>query len=114
MATIYKICPAKLWHEAELEGVFRGSEIDRKDGYLHFSTGAQVAETAARHFAGMDDLVLVAVDGGRLGPALQWERARSGDLFPHLYDPLSLTAVSWTRRLPLGGDGKHQFPVLDE
>lgn len=114
MATIYKICPAASWHDAEIEGVFRGSEIDRKDGYIHFSTRAQVAETAARHFAGMDDLMLVAVDSDQLGDALKWEPARSGDLFPHLYEPLSLTAVSWARRLPLDSDGKHRFPVLDE
>jgi len=114
MAILYKICPAASWREAESEGVFRGSEIDRRDGYIHFSTGAQVADTAARHFAGADDLMLVAVDAGRLGRALQWEPARAGDLFPHLYEPLPLTAVSWTRRLPLGGDGKHRFPVLDE
>lgn len=113
MPKIFKICPAASWREAESEGVFRGSEIDRKDGYIHFSTGAQVAETAARHFAGTTDLVLVAVDTGRLGTALKWEPARAGDLFPHLYEPLALSAVSWAKPLSLGQDGRHNFPALD-
>jgi uncharacterized protein (DUF952 family) len=112
MATIYKICPATMWHDAERDGVFRGSEIDRSDGYIHFSTEAQVAETAARHFAGVGDLVLVAVDSERLGAALKWEPARSGDLFPHLHGPLDLGAVASVEPLPLGTDGRHRFPAL--
>jgi uncharacterized protein (DUF952 family) len=114
MATIYKICPAASWRAAEAEGVFRGSEVDLRDGYIHLSTGAQVAVTAARHFAGLDDLMLVAVDTDRLGAALRWEPARSGDLFPHLYEPLALAAVLWARPLPRGADGRHRFPVLQE
>jgi uncharacterized protein (DUF952 family) len=102
------------WHEAESEGVFRGSGIDHDDGYIHFSTGAQVTETAARHFAGMDDLMLIAVDDTRLGAALKWEPARTGDFFPHLYEPLPLVAVLWTAPLSRGEDGRHRFPVLDE
>lgn len=113
MATLYKICPAADWRNAEAEGVFRGSEVDREDGYIHFSTGAQVKETAARHFAGMDDLLLIAIDADRLGPALKWEPARSGDLFPHLYEHLPLTAVLWARPLPLIRD-QHEFPDLDK
>jgi uncharacterized protein (DUF952 family) len=113
MATIYKICPAASWREAEAEGMFRGSGIDHDDGYIHFSTGSQVAETAARHFAGIDDLMLIAVDAARLGAALKWEPARSGDLFPHLYRPLDLVAVLWARPLPLGADGRHRFPGLE-
>jgi len=112
MATIYKICPAPLWREAEKAGVFRGAGIDIADGYIHFSTAAQVADTAARHFAGVDDLVLVAVDGDRLGPALRHEAARGGDLFPHLYEPLRLDAVLWAKPMPLGPDGRHRLPDL--
>jgi uncharacterized protein (DUF952 family) len=114
MATIYKICPAGSWRKAEIEGVFCGSGVDHDDAYLHFSTGAQVAETAARHFAGMDDLMLIAVDASRLGAALKWEPARAGDLFPHLYEPLPLVAVSWAIPLSLGEDGRHRFPALEE
>jgi uncharacterized protein (DUF952 family) len=112
MATIYKICPAAMWQSAEAAGVFRGMEIDRKDGYIHFSTAAQVEETAARHFAGMGDLVLVSVDSERLGAALKWEKARAGDLFPHLHGTLDPGLASAIDPLPLGPDGRHQFPVL--
>lgn len=112
MATIYKICPAAIWRAAESEGIFRGSGIDLADGYIHFSTDAQVGETAARHFTGETDLVLVAVDSERIEPGLKWEAARSGDLFPHLYEALDLSAVLWAKPLPLGPDGRHQFPAL--
>ena len=110
---IYKICPRILWHEAESEGVFHGAAIDLTDGFIHFSTAGQVAETAAKHFAGMDDLVLVAVEADRLGEALKYEVSRGGALFPHLYGPLALDAVRWAVALPLGPDGKHQLPPLD-
>jgi uncharacterized protein (DUF952 family) len=113
MATLYKICPAALWREAERDGVFRGSEHDRRDGFIHFSTAAQVAGTAAKHFAGQDDLMLVFVDAARLGAALKWEPSRGGDLFPHLYGPLDVAAAIRVEPLPLGDDGRHRFPPLE-
>jgi uncharacterized protein (DUF952 family) len=112
MATIYKLCSAKLWREAQAAGVFAGSPIDHADGYIHFSTAAQVVETASLYFRGEDDLMLVAVDGARLGPALRYEASRGGALFPHLYAPLPLAAVVWAKPLPIGADGLHQFPDL--
>ncbi len=112
MPTIYKICPAASWRDAEKAGVFTGMPLDTADGFIHFSTGAQVAETAARYFAGVADLVLVAVDETRLGAALRYEKSRRGDLFPHLYGDLDLGAVLWSKPLPLGPDGRHVFPAL--
>jgi uncharacterized protein (DUF952 family) len=112
MASIYKIAPAGLWRAAERAGVFKGSGIDLKDGFIHFSTADQAAETAAKHFAGQTDLLLVAVDSEKLGPALKWETSRGGALFPHLYGDLSLSAVTWVVPLPLGPDGRHRFPEL--
>jgi uncharacterized protein (DUF952 family) len=110
MPFIYKICPRALWAEAERAGVFRGAPVDLADGYIHFSTAAQAAETAARHFAGQRDLLLIAVDPAALGPALRWEPSRGGALFPHLYGPLALDAVRRVDELPLGPDGRHRFP----
>ena len=110
---IYKICRADEWREAERAGAFRGAAIDLTDGYIHFSTDAQVSETAARHFVGAADLVLVAVAAAALGPALKWEPSRGGALFPHLYGVLTPDAVLWVKPLPLGGDGRHMFPELD-
>jgi uncharacterized protein (DUF952 family) len=112
MPLIYKICPRALWQEAERDGVFRGAPVDRADGYIHFSTGGQAAETAARHFSGQQDLVLVAVEAAALGAELRWEPSRGGALFPHLYGDLPLSAVAWVRPLVLGPDGRHEFPAL--
>ena len=109
---IYKICPAPLWREAERKGRFDGAPVDLADGYIHFSTAAQLAETAAKHFAGQDGLLLIAADDSRLGPALRYEPSRGGQLFPHLYGTLPLSAVRWVRPLPLGAGGKHVFPEL--
>ena len=106
---IYKICPAALWREAEAAGAFAGAGIDVRDGYIHFSTAAQVRASAAKHFDGVADLVLVAVDADALAGALRWEPAR-GEMFPHLYAALPLAAVRWVRPLPLGADGRHGFP----
>jgi uncharacterized protein (DUF952 family) len=113
MTTIYKICERAQWAQAEGNGAFRGSAVDLVDGYIHFSTAAQVADTAAKHFAGMSDLVLVAVEAEELGGALKWETSRGGALFPHLYGPLRLTAVRWVQALLLDDDGRHVLPPLD-
>jgi uncharacterized protein (DUF952 family) len=112
MRIIYKICPQSLWHDAEAAGSFAGAPIDLQDGYLHFSTAAQVRETAAKHFKGQDDLLLIAIDADSLGDALRYEPSRGGDLFPHLYTSLPLSAVLWIKPLPLGQDGQHLFPDL--
>ena len=111
MTPIYKICPETLWREAEGRGLFTGAEIDRADGFIHFSTAAQVAETARRHFAGRTDLLLIAVDAEALGPALRYEPSRGGDLFPHLYGDLPLDAVRGVSPMPLGRDGAHVLPA---
>ena len=112
MNLIYKILPASLWDAAQRDGVFRGSEVDLRDGYIHFSTAVQAAETAAKHFAGQRDLVLLHVDADKLGDALKWEPSRGGALFPHLYAPLDTAHVRRADRLPLGADGHHVFPSL--
>jgi uncharacterized protein (DUF952 family) len=110
MATIYKICTAAEWEAAVRDRVFLGSAVDLRDGYIHFSTGDQVRETAAKYFAGQDGLVLVAFEDSVLGPGLKYEPARGGALFPHLYGPLDPNAALWATPLPLGADGAHAFP----
>ncbi|MDF2618704.1 MAG: hypothetical protein K0S00_1363 [Xanthobacteraceae bacterium] len=111
---IYKIAPRALWQAAEAAGRFEGAPVDVADGFIHFSTSVQVAETAAKHFTGQDDLLLVAIRTERLDPALlRYEPSRGGDLFPHLYGPLDLGAVAWVRELPLGPHGRHLFPAFE-
>ena len=106
---ILKIFRRPEWNALREAGTTLGAPIDLADGYIHFSTGAQVAETAARYFATESDLVLVACDPAKLGPALKWEPSRGGALFPHLYRPLTLADVQWDKSLPLGATG-HIFP----
>jgi uncharacterized protein (DUF952 family) len=109
---LFKICDRTTWREAERAGVFTGAGVDLRDGYIHLSAGDQVAETATRHFAGQEDLVIVAVEAQDLGTALVWEPARGGALFPHLYGSLPLSAVRWVKPLPLDPDGGHHLPGL--
>lgn len=111
MSLIYKICPSALWREAERSGTFHGSPVDQRDGFIHFSTAEQVAETAAKHFAGAQGLVLLTVQSTKLGDALKWEPSRGGALFPHLYGTLDIRAVIKVAPLPLGKDGRHAFPT---
>lgn len=86
------------------------SPADERDGYVHLSTAAQVAETADRHFADRDALWLLAVESERLGTSLRWEEARGGDKFPHLYGRLAARHVVWSRPLQRGIDGRFRFP----
>jgi uncharacterized protein (DUF952 family) len=111
MKEIYKICSASEWAEAVRAGAFGGSPVDICDGFIHFSTAGQVAETAAKHFAGQRDLVLIAVDADALGAQLKWESSRGGALFPHLYAVLPVTAALRVAPLPLDGAGQHVFPA---
>lgn len=92
-APIYKLMPRAEWEAARAEGVYRGSADDLRDGFIHFSAADQVAETARKHFAGVPDLLILAVDPEKLGAALKWEPSRRGALFPHLYADLPLEAV---------------------
>ncbi|PNG27821.1 dihydroorotate dehydrogenase [Methylocella silvestris] len=112
MELIYKIAPAALWRQAQDRGRFDGSAVDLKDGFIHFSTAAQVEETARLHFAGLSDLVLIAVNATRLGADLRFEASRGGALFPHLYAPLPLDSVASVKRIPRGAGGVHDFSGL--
>jgi uncharacterized protein (DUF952 family) len=109
---IYHMCRAEEWARAVANGVYRGSSQDAADGFIHFSTAAQLPESAAKHRAGQEGLVLLAVDTERLGVALRWEASRGGELFPHLYDALPVAAVLRAEPMPLGADGHHILPLL--
>ena len=106
---IYKIFRADEWAVLQDQGETDGAPIDVIDGYVHFSTAEQVRETAAKHFAGEDGLIVLAVETGTLGDDLKWEPSRGGALFPHLYRKLRMEDVIWDDDLPLI-DGAHHFP----
>lgn len=107
---IYKIFHASEWASLRTNGATAGAPIDVTDGYIHFSTAEQAAETAAKYFANQGDLFLIAVDGDTLGDDLKWEPSRGGALFPHLYREMRIADVHWAQPLPLK-DGAHDFPA---
>jgi len=113
MKIIYHICRRDEWRAGALDGLYAGSSQDQADGFIHFSTGAQVKASAARHRAGQDGLVLLAVDAPKLGAALKWEPSRGGQLFPHLYGALPRAAVIAVHDLTLDAGGMHVFPPLE-
>lgn len=106
---VYKIFRESEWQAMRDAGQSTGAPIDLTDGFVHLSTGEQATETAAKHFAGMSELVLLAFDSQAMGPDLKWEPSRGGALFPHLYRPLQLGEVLWAKPLPLA-EGQHMFP----
>jgi uncharacterized protein (DUF952 family) len=112
VSTIYRIISRADWAAAQSAGAFTGAAHDIRDGFIHFSTAKQAAETAAKHYAGQPDLLLLYVDTDALPAPLRWEVARNGDLFPHLYDALPVTAVRHVAELPLDAGGSHVFPEL--
>jgi uncharacterized protein (DUF952 family) len=97
--------------EAKAKGRFEGSAEDLRDGFIHFSSAEQLDGTLAKHYAGQEGLVLLAVDSESLGEHLQWEPSREGSLFPHLYGPLDLAAVNSIEELPLEKDGRDRLPA---
>jgi uncharacterized protein (DUF952 family) len=108
---IYKILTGAQWAALERDGETAGAPVDLADGFVHFSTRVQVAETAAKHFTGQAGLMVLAVEADGLGEALKWEPSRGGALFPHLYAPLRLADVVWSKPLPLSAAGVHAFPT---
>ena len=106
---IYKILRAQEWDALQADGQTAGAPVDVADGFIHFSTAEQVRETAAKHFAGADGLVLLAYDEAKMKGDLRWEPSRGGALFPHLYGPLCHADMVWAKPLPLGDTG-HAFP----
>lgn len=112
-AIIFKISTLGEWANAEVAGRFNGSAVDVRDGYIHFSTASQLTDTLEKHYAGLDGLVLIAVDAEELGEALVYEPARGGELFPHLYGELRMQAVLWVKPLVLKANGGHVLPDLE-
>ncbi len=109
---IYKIASQTEWAAARDAVELKGTPVDIKDGYIHFSTAAQLAETLARHYEGRSGLVLATIDPDRLPTALKWEPSRGGDLFPHLYAPLPMSAVIAERALDARPDGGFDLPEI--
>lgn len=106
---VFKLATIDAWTDAIVTGVFEGSSDDRRDGYIHLSSGPQLAQTARKYFANVEDLCLIAFATTDLGADLKWEPSRDGDLFPHYYGPLAASSAIWVRPVPLDADG---LPVI--
>ncbi len=109
--TAYKVLTADQMAVLEHEGVFTGAPVDKADGYIHLSTAAQLTETVDKHFAGQDDLHVAAVDLEAMGEAVKWEESRGGQLFPHLYADLPLSAVIAYGPMKRDDDGTVRLPI---
>ena len=95
-------------------GLFHGAPIDLTDGFIHLSTASQLTGTVTRHFAGLSDLTIAAVDLAALGDPVRWEPSRDGQLFPHLYGHLPLAAVIGRCRLERDAAGSVRLPTLPQ
>lgn len=109
---IYKIATKSDWDAARTQGQLVGTAVDIADGYIHFSTAAQLAETLEKHYRGQPDLVLATIDPDLLPQGLKWEPSRGGQLFPHLYAPLPFSAVIAARDLDARPDGGFDLPEI--
>jgi len=107
----YKILTREQWEQFRADGIFHGAPVDLTDGYIHLSARAQTAGTAAKHFAGQDDLVLAMIDLAALGETVKWEVSRGGELFPHVYGAIPLSAVTTSAKIRLDETGRHVFPA---
>ena len=107
----YKILTKDQYDQLKTDGTLKGAPVDLQDGYIHLSTREQAAETAAKHFAAQDNLVMLMVDLAPFGEAVKWEESRGGALFPHLYADLPLSAVAGKVVLRLDDQGRHLFPA---
>nr|WP_068318148.1 DUF952 domain-containing protein [Pseudovibrio hongkongensis] len=115
MALIYKIAPRTMWEAAIKTGVFSGAPVDIADGYIHFSTDDTLQGTLDKHFAGQQDLLLLAFRSEDFAPdELKWEPSRGGALFPHLYAPLPTAKLYWQKPIPMNDDGSHSLPELSQ
>jgi uncharacterized protein (DUF952 family) len=108
---VFKIMAAADWAEATITGLYKGSQDDRRDGFIHLSEQHQLAGTLEKHFKGKDDLVIIAFEASELGPQLKWEVSRGGELFPHLYGDIAASQALWHRPMSLDGNG---VPQLEE
>lgn len=109
--TLFKILSAADWRGSG--DIVPWSDDDRRDGFMHLSTAAQVLETAQRHFAGRRDLVALEIDEASVAGGLRYEKSRGGALFPHLYGELRKSAVTRALALVQSDEGRFAFAAGD-
>ena len=108
MSKVFKICGKVEWESTKDNDFFEGSNIDRSDGFIHFSTSVQLKGTFEKHFTSKSQLYLLEVNTDDL--EIVWELSRNNELFPHLYQPLPLAAVARVYKISMDSNGNHIIP----
>ena len=108
MSKVFKICEKVEWESIKDNDFFEGSKIDQNDGFIHFSTSAQLKGTFAKHFRSKSQLYLLEVNIDNLD--IVWEVSRNKESFPHLYQPLPLAAVARVYKISMDDKGNHIIP----
>ena len=94
---IYHITTAAEWAQAQRDGQYVKSTLDRtlaEEGFIHASQAAQVTQVAKAFYQDVPDLVLLTIDTERVGSPIRYESVPGQDLpYPHIYGPLNIDAV---------------------
>ena len=108
MVRIYHICTQKAWDEACKNGSYKADSL-AKEGFIHCSMLDQILRVANSFYSGQKDLVLLVIDPANLLSQVRWEPGsdKPDELFPHIYGPINLDAVS--KVLDLKEDPLRQF-----
>ena len=108
---IYKIISAPHWLAARADDLVPRAPVDQRDGFMHFSTARQLAETLTLYFAGQDNVRILALETATVADRLKWEPSRHGDLFPHFYGVFSKDQIAFDLSLDVPGEGKCTLPA---
>lgn len=106
---ILHICTEKAWQDAQVTGSYRADSL-ATEGFIHCSSPAQLVGSADRFFAGQSGLVILSVDTARLESDLKYETSAHGGIFPHIYGPLNVSAITNVMPFASGSEGTFTLP----
>ena len=103
---IFHIATAADWERARESGAYTTSTLGRTledEGFLHAARPEQLAGVFHRYYADVGEpLVLLTIDTDLLD--VPWREDEVGeDTYPHIYGPLSPSAVTEVQPLDPGG-----------
>lgn len=108
---ILHIIEKENWIKVKNEEVYAPSSLD-DEGFVHCSTKEQVLGVANDFFKGHSDLLLLCIDPNKVHAKIVYEDLyETGKLFPHIYGPLNIEAVSKVIAFKPTDDGSFQLPA---
>ncbi|MBI5877462.1 MAG: DUF952 domain-containing protein [Chloroflexi bacterium] len=110
MTIILHITTPAQWAAAQAEGAYRGDTL-ATEGFIHCSRPEQAAGVGNRLFRGTRGLIVLVIDRAQVTAPVKDEGA-DGDLFPHIYGPLNLDAVTHVVPFEPRPDGGFDAPIL--